>query len=484
MKQWATTAAAAALLLALAPGSAASAAAPSIPSTTSTTSLAALAVVSVPSAPTSVAVTSSGTSATLTWAAPASTGGAAVSSYVVSRDGKDSTGYGAWSGSVSATTRSATFNQLVPGATYRLSVRAVNSAGAGTTATVSVTMTSTTARASAPRGVGAQPSATGGTATLTWSPPAASGGAPVTGYRVARNGVDSTGTGSWSTTVAASVRQHVFGSLVPGQTYTLTVQAVTSLGTGTSASVTVLVPGGSVSGEAMPVGDLTGWRQVFAEDFTSNLALGSWPGAYSGRFEPYDWGTPDTAGQGIWKTSRVFSATGGIGDYFLHSENGVPQGAALIPKVDGRNADQVYGRYSVRFKVDAGMEGWSSAWLLWPLEDNDPTTKEWPANGEIDWPEGELNGPMQAFMHYANPNGGQDYFDSKVAFSSGWHTATTEWTAGRVQFFLDGKLIGSTTNQVPSKPMHWVLQSETAYGKKPTTSGHVQIDWVVQYAKN
>lgn len=481
MKKWVSAISLAAISLALTPGGAVAAPGSLAPVTTNSVSL--LAAAAVPSAPTAVAVTTTGTSATLTWAAPTSTGGAAVTGYVVARNGVDTSGTGAWSGPVAATARSATFNLLKPGTTYVLTVRAVNSAGSGATASVTVTMTSATALASAPTAVSATPAATGGTAALVWSPPTASGGAAVTGYRVARNGIDSAGTGPWSTTVAASARRHVFGNLVAGSTYTFTVQAITSLGTGAGTSVTVKVPTPSVSGAAMPVGDLTGWKQVFAEDFTTDLARGTWPGGYSGRFEPYDWGTPDTAKQGVWKTSKVFSAKGGVGDYFLHSENGVPQGAALIPKVNGKNADQVYGRYSVRFKVDPGMDGWSSAWLLWPLEDNDPKTIEWPNNGEIDWPEGELTGDIQAFMHYANPQGGQDVFNSKVNFSSGWHTATTEWTAGKVQFFLDDKLVGTSTNQVPTKPMHWVLQSETAYGEKPTTSGHIQIDWVVQYAK-
>ncbi|GAA0303884.1 fibronectin type III domain-containing protein [Kineococcus aurantiacus] len=443
----------------------------------------AFSAVAAPSAPTSVRVTTSGTSATLSWGAPTSTGGAAVTGYVVSRDGRDSTGYGAWSGTVAATARSATFGQLVPGATYRLSVRAVNSAGAGTTTTVAVTMTSTTALATAPTSVTVTPAASGGTATLAWAPPKASGGAAVTGYRVARDGTDSTGAGAWSTTVAATARQQVFGNLVAGRTYTFTVAAITSLGTGTPAAVKAVVPSPSPSGQAMPVGGLTGWKQVFAEDFTADLPLGGWPGAYSGRFEPYDWGTPDTGKQGVWKTSKVFSAKGGVGDYYLHSENGVPQSAALIPKVGGRNADQVFGRYSVRFKVDPGMAGWSSAWLLWPLDDGDPATREWPDKGEIDWPEGELDGEVKGFLHYANPAGGQDEFHSGVAFSPGWHTATTEWTAGQVKFLLDGRLVGTATRQVPTGPMHWVLQSETAYGEKPTTAGHIQIDWVVQYAQ-
>lgn len=87
------------------------------------------------------------------------------------------------------------------------------------------------------------------------------------------------------------------------------------------------------------------------------------------------------------------SVSGGAADYFLHSKNGVPQSAAILP----RSAAQTYGRYLVRFKVDPGLRGWASAWLVWPDDD------VWPAHGEMDWPEGTLDGTIGGFMHYADP---------------------------------------------------------------------------------
>ena len=69
---------------------------------------------------------------------------------------------------------------------------------------------------------------------------------------------------------------------------------------------------------------------------------------------------------------------------------------------------------------------------------------------------------------------------------TGWHTAVTEWTPKSVRFLLDGKVVGSSPDpaMIPNKPMHWVLQTETAInGKKPPASsaGHVLIDWVAAY---
>ncbi|MEU4215679.1 fibronectin type III domain-containing protein [Actinoplanes sp. NPDC026623] len=328
---------------------------------------------------------------------------------------------------------------------------------------------------STPTAVSATTSGT--SATLTWSPPSATGGSAVTGYTYGRDGTDSQGTGPWSGTAGASTLSATFNLLKPGSTYRLSVAASNAAGTGAAASVTVTIPatGGSPSGQPMPVGDLAGWRQVFTEDFTNDVALGSWPGAYASKFDQYDYpeNPPDTNGGGVWRTGKDVSVSGGTADYFLHSENGVAYSAAILP----RTSTQTYGRYQVRFKTDPGMTGWHSAWLLWPDDD------QWPAHGELDWPEGSLTGTMDGFMHYADPNGGQDWAPSGVAFASGWHTATTEWLPGSVKYYLDGTLIGSFTTKTPNLPMHWVLQSESGSSSRPTGSGHIKIDWLTIYTR-
>jgi hypothetical protein len=326
----------------------------------------------------------------------------------------------------------------------------------------------------APANVSATTSGT--SATLTWSQPSSTGGSAITGYKYGRDGTDAQGTGPWSGTAGASTRSATFNLLKPGTTYKLSVAATNAIGAGPSSSVTVTIPGSgsSPSGIAMPVGNLPGWRQVFTEDFTSNVTLGNWPGAYAAKWADYTYpGSHDTNGGAEWNTVKDVSASGGSADYFLHSENGKAYAAAILP----RTAAQTYGRYQVRFKVDPGMTGWKSAWLLWPDDD------VWPAHGEIDWPEGDLTGTMEGFMHYADPNGGQDWAPSNVAFASGWHTATTEWLPGSVKYYLDSTLVGSFSTKVSGYPMHWVLQSESASGSRPTGSGHIKIDWAVIYTR-
>jgi hypothetical protein len=79
------------------------------------------------------------------------------------------------------------------------------------------------------------------TATLSWDSPLSEGGTAVTGYRVARDGTDSGGTGPWSTTVPATARSLTFKYLRPWSTYKLTVQAINADGTGPAATRTVTV---------------------------------------------------------------------------------------------------------------------------------------------------------------------------------------------------------------------------------------------------
>ncbi len=234
----------------------------------------------------------------------------------------------------------------------------------------------------------------------------------------------------------------------------------------------------SPSGVTVPVGDLPGWHQVYAEDFGTAAPLGGFPGpAYQEHWSTYLDGWKDTSRNGTYMPSKVLSVHDGVLDYDIHTENGVHLVSAPVLK---QTWGQTYGRYSVRFTADQ-LPGYKTAWLLWP------DSGTWPNDGEIDFPEGDLGagGTIGAFSHYASATGGQDAFGSNAS-SAQWHTATIEWAPGKVTFLLDDSVLGVSTHAVPATAMHWVLQTETALsGGAPADSvrGHVLVDWVALYTR-
>jgi hypothetical protein len=230
----------------------------------------------------------------------------------------------------------------------------------------------------------------------------------------------------------------------------------------------------STSSTSMPVGDQPGWKQVFTDDFNTNIAQGQFPGPYAGKWQSYD-NFSDTYRTGTYNQD-IISVANGVMDLNLRSVNGRPQIAAPVPLVTGKWGGQKYGKFSVRFRADA-LQGYKTAWLLWPDSDN------W-NQGEIDFPEGDLTGTMWGFNHCINnPSKNCGWVDTKKTFTD-WHIATVEWTPSAVKLIMDGTTVLNQTTDVPQNPMHWVLQTETNGKPNTSVSGKVQIDWATIYAYN
>jgi beta-glucanase (GH16 family) len=228
----------------------------------------------------------------------------------------------------------------------------------------------------------------------------------------------------------------------------------------------------------MPASDLSGWRLIFSDDFTTNVSVGSFPGTeYAQKWTAYPSGWSDTSGNGQYSPEKTLSVSNGVLVIDVHTEDGTHYVSAPEPML---GTGQLYGRYSIRFRATQTTSDYKTAWLLWP------DSERWPDDGEIDFPEGNLDSTFNAFMHYASASGGQDAFQSSATFAE-WHTATTEWVPGKVTFYVDAEVLGTSTTQVPSTPMHYVLQTETNLdGVVPsaTTVGRLEIDWVVIWARN
>jgi hypothetical protein len=249
-----------------------------------------------------------------------------------------------------------------------------------------------------------------------------------------------------------------------------------------TASASTYGPPGP-SGQAMPVGNIPGWNQVFADDFVGqNVPIGQFPSAVSSQWTGYGDGSTDTTGNGEYMPSQVVSIHNGMMDLYLHTANGVHMVAApepIIPNAPGSQGGLLYGMYEIRFMADP-VPGYKTAWLLWP------DSEDW-NDGEIDFPEGNLNSTITASMHHVGDPEDEEFYNTSYTYGT-WHTAIIQWTPQSVIFTLDGQVIGDDTNTslIPSTPMHWVLQTETQLSGGPpsdSASGHVYIAWVTAYAR-
>jgi hypothetical protein len=241
---------------------------------------------------------------------------------------------------------------------------------------------------------------------------------------------------------------------------------------------------GNISGQAMPVGNLPGWNQIFADDFAGdNYPVGSFTNCtrFSCAGTPdVDWGaasdgTVDASGFCQDYPSQTLSIQGGIMNVWVHTtSSGVCEDDDLHPNV-GAMTD---GMYTVRFRAD-DIPGYKLVDLFWPVDGT---------SGEIDFPEdGNLGATMSAHLHEV---AGEDPFltyQSGVS-STGWNTATMQWTPDSVRFIMNGNVVGTATQYVPQNPMYlnFVVQGMMLGAPKPPADaeGNFQIAWATVYSYN
>ncbi|HXY86783.1 MAG TPA: fibronectin type III domain-containing protein, partial [Gaiellaceae bacterium] len=218
---------------------------------------------SVPGAPTGAAGTAGNGSVNLSWAAPSSNGGSAITGYRVTPyvNGTAQTPI-----LTASTNTSYTVTGLTNGTAYTFTVAAINGVGPGPESSASSPITplsSTQTAPGAPTGVSGTPGS--GSVALSWVAPSSNGGSAITGYRVTPyvNGTAQTPVQTGSANTSYTVT-----GLTNGTTYTFTVAAINAVGTGSDSTASAAVT--PQAAKSYP-------SVVFSDGFESG-SLSAWDG--------------------------------------------------------------------------------------------------------------------------------------------------------------------------------------------------------------
>jgi beta-glucanase (GH16 family) len=133
---------------------------------------------------------------------------------------------------------------------------------------------------------------------------------------------------------------------------------------------------------------------------------------------------------------------------------------------------QQYGRFESRFKTTATTApGLQESWWLWP-DDRDPLAQLlWPLNGEIDIAETYSVYPDLGipFLHYTGNDNGGPIPGTNTSWSCAaprgvYNTYTLEWTASRMEIFVNGRSCMVNTSGDSAFRKHYILNLTQALG--------------------
>lgn len=228
-----------------------------------------------------------------------------------------------------------------------------------------------------------------------------------------------------------------------------------------------------------------GWARQLTERFDVPVSTGGWyQSVYAkengGNWFAYQEGWDDTARKGnpaqggTYSPNRCLSVHDGMLDVRCFVDGDGPHSGTIATSGAYTSA-----RVTVRAQADRSGK-WKTAWLFWPTSDT------WPRDGEIDFPEGNLGDPVAGFVHHMNGTAANDQTGRGpvAGLEPGvWHDFTIEWVSGTsVRFLRDGQPVGDpVTARVPSTPMGWVLQIESAMDGSvpaPGDEAHVRVAWI------
>ena len=334
-----------------------------------------------PDAPTAVTGVAGDGQVSLSWTAPVSDGGSAISSYTAT----------ASPGGLTCQTTSGTsctVTGLTNGTSYTFTVTATNAIGTGAPSTSSPAVTPT-GPASPPLNVRAF-TQNDGTVLVVWDAPTSSGGSPILSYLATADPGSQT-----CTTATASTLNCFVGGLSLGVPHTFTVQAITSYGNGAPSA-----PSPSVTPYAPPSAPTT----VFATGGDQSATV-SWQ-APTG-----DGGSPI-----IGYTVQVIR-----GGFYAPTSFTCPGGPVLTCTVTG-----LYNGIAYTFKV-AAYTAWRNGILSLPSATVTPSGPPGAPSGAQAVSNGGTPGTASITVSWTAPqsDGGSPVTGYTATASPGGHTCTT-----------------------------------------------------------
>ena len=198
----------------------------------------------LPSAPTLGTVTAGANSIAVSWTAPASTGGFAISDYTIEYSANAGSTWSAFAHSASTAT-SITITGLTNGTSYLVRIRAVTSVGTGAASANSASQLV----AAAPGQPNAPTIVNGSTqVTINWAAPAANGCA-ITGYQIE---ISTNGGSSWAIVAAnATGTSYAATGLTNGTAYVFRLAATNCMGFGAFSAASTSVTPNPVSSQPL-----------------------------------------------------------------------------------------------------------------------------------------------------------------------------------------------------------------------------------------
>lgn len=297
--------------------------------------------------------------------------------------------------------------------------------------------------------------------TLSW----ATDRNDVTSWVASRDGVDSGGSGPWSSgSLPVATRSFTFGNMVPGTSYALTITAQLAGGSTLSASATGKIPTpgdpGNPGGPTNPGSPEDGTQAAVGRSWGPVIAGDEFE--YTGSPKAAVWGMYDGAGHdgNGRRTPAAYSVANGVmtchGDRAGNTGGMAMKWSATTYRIEARM--RVYN-------TDAGSgEQYHPVLIMWPDSDS------WPQGGEDDYCEFDVGDrEVSAFIHHPNQGSGSEQSSaSKTIDPTQWHNYAFERTAARVTGWIDGVQwfsfsVAETNGPVPG-PMHPTIQMDNFGG--------------------